>query len=204
MPENKRVEIIDARKKNQNKFVSNDNQFIVDKGEVSIIELLDDDDDDKGKAEEEEEVIVVEQEQSIEWESEDGNKRNTDYGDIQVIGSTGKNAIADFAHPRGDCVNYPFENGPKSKLYCPKCYCYVCDVLVSECTKWDTHCQAVRSVSKWQSQREYQRSKRKRQAMTKQDKAKHALQQLNMCFTESEETVPPRRRTRRNVNYTEI
>ena len=83
-----------------------------------------------------------------------------------------------------------------------KCYCYVCNVLVSECTKWDTHCQAVRSVSKWQSQREYQRSKRKRQAMTKQDKAKHALQQLN-TWGESDETIPPRRR-RRNVHYTEM
>mmetsp|Transcript_27884 Transcript_27884/g.31342 ORF Transcript_27884/g.31342 Transcript_27884/m.31342 type:complete len:299 (-) Transcript_27884:22-918(-) len=166
---------------------------------------LDDDDDDDHEDEEEDEVVVVEQEEkAIEWENEDENNGNNDCGDIQIIGSTGKNAIADFAHPRGDCVKYPFEIGPKSKLYCPKCYCYVCDVLVSECTKWDTHCQAVRSVSKWQSQREYQRSKRKRQAMTKQDKAKHALQQLDTCFTESEETIPPRRRTRRNVSYTEM
>jgi len=77
-------------------------------------------------------------------------------------------------------------------------------VLVSECTKWDTHSQAVRSVSKWQSQRENQRSKRKRQEMTKQDKAKHALHQLNTWFKKSEETIPPRRRTRRNVDYTQM
>jgi hypothetical protein len=122
---------------------------------------FDDDEDD------DDDVVIVEKlDRFVECQTKDDNDRkynnqdNDDDVDIRIIGSTGNNALADFAHSREDCVIYPFSS-KDPKVCCPKCYCYVCDIKASDCTKWDIHCQAKRNEIKWTRQRSKVRNKRK-------------------------------------------
>jgi len=84
-----------------------------------------------------------------------------DNGDeVQFIGSNGKNALSDYPHSREDCVTHLCIKDPV--LFCPQCYCFVCDVKATKCMKWDHHCRAVRSDIRWCQRRSSVRSKRKK------------------------------------------
>ena len=51
-------------------------------------------------------------------------------------------ATSDLPHLRSQCVKHKFE---KSSFVdkCGNCYCYICNILASDCTKWSTHCEAT-------------------------------------------------------------
>jgi hypothetical protein len=42
----------------------------------------------------------------------------------------------------------------QNSKYCDKCYCYVCDKIVKECTEWRGHCHASHTNSKWKEMRD--------------------------------------------------
>ena len=72
---------------------------------------------------------------------------------IEVLAVNGSGGF-DLPHSRSDCTKHKFNpteaiqyhssSLPLSTLanakHCDKCYCYVCDVLASECIEWRTHC----------------------------------------------------------------
>jgi len=125
-----------------------------------------------------------------------------DDGDIQITGSTGKNALSDYPHPRHECVVKSFTKNPEH--FCPNCYCFVCDIKASECTEWkDFHCKADRDI-KWRRRRIKTRNKRKA--------PERARQRLAISFTDhdtdqdsSRSTSQTRtRRTRSNVSITTL
>jgi hypothetical protein len=125
-----------------------------------------------------------------------------DDGDIQITGSTGKNALSDYPHPRHECVVKSFTKNPEH--FCPNCYCFVCDIKASECTKWmDCHCKADSDI-KWRRQRSKIRNKRKA--------PERARQRLEIRFVDngtdqdsSRATSQTRtRRTRSNVYITTL
>lgn len=89
------------------------------------------------------------------------NNNNDDHegdNEIEITSSSVTNPNVDYPHMRHLCGVYPFHhtkenNGNdtdedsknRNKLYCPKCYCYICDTLASECKLWEgegNHCSA--------------------------------------------------------------
>ena len=63
-------------------------------------------------------------------------------------------ALVDFPHARSNCAQQPFVAGNFANV-CSNCYCYVCDVPVSECTgPWEKHCEAVHEDTEWRRARE--------------------------------------------------
>ena len=54
----------------------------------------------------------------------------------------GATTLQIFAHPRCQCPLHPFASTAHSPA-CDKCHCYVCDVPVSQCPKWEEHCHAT-------------------------------------------------------------
>jgi len=60
---------------------------------------------------------------------------DADDDELKMIGTIGG---VDLPHMRQHCTTYPFTKD--HSLTCNKCYCYVCDVKVSECQQWSTHC----------------------------------------------------------------
>jgi hypothetical protein len=85
--------------------------------------------------------------------------------DVEIVGATGPNALEDFPHPRQDCVSFPVQKN--SRLFCKKCYCYVCDSLASECPNWTFHCEAKAGVYFWEQKRKTERTKRKKKERCK-------------------------------------
>jgi hypothetical protein len=71
--------------------------------------------------------------------------------DVQLVGSTGPNALADFPHARQDCVTHPFI---QDEEYCANCFCFVCDIPASDCKGWDLHRKAVSTDPFWQQERQ--------------------------------------------------
>jgi hypothetical protein len=87
---------------------------------------------------------------------------NNEEEEIEIVGSTGHNALADFPHSREMCVTYPLSNKaiPPSQ-HCPNCYCYVCDDKAATCHSWHTHCRAKVKDFYWQMERRLERRRRK-------------------------------------------
>lgn len=64
--------------------------------------------------------------------------------------------ITTFPHSRHDCLIHPLQDlnrAQKEKLFCGNCFCFVCDVKVSECKHWSQHCVAVNNAH-WQGERQ--------------------------------------------------
>jgi hypothetical protein len=59
-------------------------------------------------------------------------------------------AMASLPHNRCNCPMYVFRDGP-NHLHCEKCYCFVCDAPVSDCTQWLSHCAAHDKDQYWVS-----------------------------------------------------
>ena len=89
---------------------------------------------------------------------------NNGEDEVEVTGQTGLMS-RDMPHSRHDCTVHPFSNGisssyfapivfndsktSKNELFCPNCYCFVCDVPAKDCNFWRiphqnqvSHCNA--------------------------------------------------------------
>ena len=63
-----------------------------------------------------------------------------DSSPLQVAWSNLTNPNVDYPHKRVDCGVHNFDN-KQPELFCPKCYCAVCDIPASNCKGWKVHCQ---------------------------------------------------------------
>ncbi|KAK9828836.1 hypothetical protein WJX72_002317 [[Myrmecia] bisecta] len=78
-------------------------------------------------------------------------------GDIEILNASGVTWNKDLAHARQVCGHHAFSEQPgtSNRVYCDKCYCYVCDVKAAQCTKWGTgaqaldHCNATDKQDHW-------------------------------------------------------
>jgi len=130
-------------------------------------------------------------------EETSGSGSLEDDDDIQIIGSTGKNALSDFPHPRHQCVVKPFTKNPQD--FCPNCYCYICDIKASECTKWmEIHCKANDDI-KWYRQRRKIRNKRKAPERARQRLATWLVSDPETNQDTCSSQVYSRRRTRQRI-----
>ncbi|KAH8098990.1 hypothetical protein JL720_1963 [Aureococcus anophagefferens] len=68
---------------------------------------------------------------------------DADDDDDCVMGETKVGDLGDFPHARCHCANHPFGSTDHRNDACAKCYCFVCDVPVADCPKWDDHCHAT-------------------------------------------------------------
>ncbi|OEU23438.1 hypothetical protein FRACYDRAFT_233609 [Fragilariopsis cylindrus CCMP1102] len=106
-----------------------------------------------------------------------------DDDEVQIVGSKGDNALADYAHARADCVVCKFDNSSRhgsdsNKECCKNCFCFVCDIPSSQCQEWTSgsnhHCNAISGDvnSKWSKlRRQHKISKAKKVATTKKRRA---------------------------------
>ena len=85
---------------------------------------------------------------------------DSDDGPVEVMSSTATNPLLMFPHMRHTCAKHPFvlEGGvDRNYNHCPKCFCFVCDVLVSECKMWSgvdgQHCDAHDGCDLWSAKR---------------------------------------------------
>lgn len=74
--------------------------------------------------------------------------------ELTIVATKGQNALMDFPHSRENCASHPFATSINKAVHCSNCYCYVCDVLASECVVWSLHCNASHNDRKWRSERE--------------------------------------------------
>jgi len=74
--------------------------------------------------------------------------------ELTIVATKGQNALMDFPHSRENCATHPFATSINKAVHCSNCYCYVCDVLASECVVWSLHCNASHNDRKWRSERE--------------------------------------------------
>lgn len=84
---------------------------------------------------------------------------------VECVGERrGIQALADYPHFRFQCALEAFkrQRAQKKEQFCERCFCYVCDVPASKCTRWATHCKAVDTVSKWRTERERRLEERRR------------------------------------------
>ena len=64
---------------------------------------------------------------------------------VEIVGSNGSNALADFPHPRHACVVHPFpepgseDRRTRARVHCDKCFCFLCDSEADKCVAWDEH-----------------------------------------------------------------
>jgi len=111
-----------------------------------------------------------EEENDPSYEDDDDDADNEE--EIHLLGT--KNA-QNLPHRRPHCTQCPYvaqvlgvvedeHSEPRSSStasntktsnasYCSRCYCYVCDVPVSECQEWGTHCHATDRSTYWMAQR---------------------------------------------------
>jgi hypothetical protein len=71
------------------------------------------------------------------FRASNGGEETTLDGGIQVLGTVNR---IQFPHMRPHCTKYELQENAVE--FCDLCYCYVCDVKVSECTDWAVHCRA--------------------------------------------------------------
>ena len=90
-------------------------------------------------------------------------------------------------HAREDCTTHPFNREPgqysrtrhgtslsnyqkqSNETICDDCYCYVCDVVASECSQWPYHSNATTKCTHWRNDRTLKKAGRapsKAQALT--------------------------------------
>ena len=79
--------------------------------------------------------------------------------DVEFVGG---NVIvaSEMPHARESCTQFPFCTVPTSsnERRCHFCYCYVCDIIASECLEWTKHCNASYRVEIWRRERKMRSS----------------------------------------------
>ena len=78
-----------------------------------------------------------------------GERKHQGDEDVVLVGTVNEQR---FPHMRQHCVDHEYGN----RSYCDLCYCFVCDILASECKSWEIHHRATDRGS----QKQYWRSKR--------------------------------------------
>lgn len=87
--------------------------------------------------------------------------------DVECVGTrVGVRALVDYPHFRFQCVVEAFkrQRAAKKERYCPRCFCYVCDIPASECKEWPVHAKAMDTVHKWRVERENRLDMRRRKS----------------------------------------
>lgn len=124
---------------------------------ADIAMLVSDDDDDDDDEEDEEDDDVMEIDPSASNGAGDaGDAGDADEDGIQITGQVGTATARDMPHPRSLCAKNTFATASpfqKQMDTCNQCYCYVCDLKVSDCKKWATHCLADHTMPYWVGQR---------------------------------------------------
>jgi hypothetical protein len=72
--------------------------------------------------------------------------------DVEVVGTTGENALEDYPHPREHCVLHVF-NVNNAVRHCPNCFCFVCEDRATSCKQWPRHCRATGKWKQWRDER---------------------------------------------------
>lgn len=93
--------------------------------------------------------------------TKDNDFSNSKDNDIELVGGNMQLAV-DMPHPRDACTVFPFNkvsyidnlSNPQNLKHCTFCYCYICDVKVSECLKWDRHCNASHNNNHCKAERD--------------------------------------------------
>ena len=84
--------------------------------------------------------------------------------DLMVVGE--KAGILDaLPHARPECPTRRFTRdgaAASNALFCPRCYCFVCDIPASECEAWSSsgHCHAFLDAGMWTGERDARRLRR--------------------------------------------
>ena len=89
---------------------------------------------------------------------------NGEDDDIEIVGTKTDTALVAMPHARCSCPTVHFIVLPEKEeasekvrstnsKTCNKCYCWVCDVLASECTEWSSHCMAFDRDPAWKKRR---------------------------------------------------
>lgn len=109
-----------------------------------------------------------------------GNDEESDFEDFQIVGGT-MQVASDMPHQRYACTMHPFRMAPAqynagghkqtetASMFaercrmniksCAKCYCYVCDMLVTQCAEWPQHCHATHKEARWKTEKDSRNSK---------------------------------------------
>eukprot|EP00039_Didymoeca_costata_P002706 m.62017 g.62017 ORF g.62017 m.62017 type:complete len:1191 (+) comp11477_c0_seq1:243-3815(+) len=80
--------------------------------------------------------------------------------EVAIVGLHQDGAMT-MPHCRSSCIVNKFNASNKEaclKAICDLCYCFVCDVPVKDCQKWNEHCLADHKSPIWQRQRKIQRA----------------------------------------------
>ncbi|KAJ8613577.1 hypothetical protein CTAYLR_006141 [Chrysophaeum taylorii] len=84
---------------------------------------------------------------------------DSDDEEVEILGSRGANALADYPHPRHACVLVPFpltsrpDRGARARACCQRCYCVLCDLPAADCPYWPLHAVAT-DTAPWRAIRE--------------------------------------------------
>ena len=88
---------------------------------------------------------------------------NGEDDDVEIVGTKTNSALVAMPHARCSCPTVHFIVLPEKEAServrninsktCDKCYCWVCDVLASECTEWSSHCMAFDRDPTWKKRR---------------------------------------------------
>lgn len=148
----------DTTPDSQNSSPSNEDPPVI----VIVDEPCDDDDDDdeieivsftKGKDSEVEIVSCVNKKH--ERKDISASDTSSDTEDLSIVGSnTVLNTTTFYPHYRYMCS---LPEGTRDT--CPKCYCFVCDVLACDCPTWDLH-HAASNSGLWRIMRKMHREQK--------------------------------------------
>lgn len=109
--------------------------------------------------------------------SNDGNSGEMSQEEVQISSSNALNPNIHYPHIRQLCGVHPFDPLTKSDSnakHCEKCYCFVCDDLVSKCEHWKIslagdeggslgpHCHAHNGDARWMQLKERAAGSRQR------------------------------------------
>ena len=77
---------------------------------------------------------------------------NDSDSDVEMVGAPP--AITNYPHARFNCLVHPFKGLTKKekRITCDNCYCFVCDILATDCKSWSDHCVAE-NTKDWQDKR---------------------------------------------------
>jgi hypothetical protein len=124
-----------------------------------------------------------------------------DDGSVVITGIALKHPVL---HPRMNCPihifpkRFPASVPPSmaALAYCDKCYCYICEVSPSVCTKWTQHCTAhVNCDKSWKQNWNVRYDRKKQAASTATTVAAAAAGSMSTTTKSSAPTVVAKRGT---------